>query len=93
MGSYNTKNEEVIIAQQGANNAKQVSDIQNKLENYGLTIIVIGIALAAMCICLCGRQCCSSARKWLRKELKSLWSEGPATTAAQQATIPQASYA
>lgn len=89
MGSYQTKNEEVIIAQQGANNARQVGDMEKKIEAFGIVVVVIGIAVLFLCICLGGRQCCYSIRRWARNELTSLWSAGTAGAAVQPTAAPQ----
>lgn len=85
MGNYKSKNEEIIIAQQGANNARQVGDMEKKMEIFGIIVIFVAIALIFFCIWVCGRRCCTSARKLIRKELTSLWPAGPSMqpTAAQ----------
>lgn len=79
MGSYQTKNEEIVIAQQGANNLRQVGDMERKIESYGIAIIVVCITVTLLCFCVCGKSCCTKTKKWMRKELANLGPTGQAT--------------
>lgn len=85
MGSYQAKNEEIVIAQQGANDAKQAGDMERKIENMGIIVIVVAITLALLLMCIFGRRSCISIKKWFRKELTSVIPEGSAGQAAPQA--------
>lgn len=89
MGNYNTKNEEIVIAQQGANHVRQVGDMERKIETYGIIVIIVAIILVLLFCCLCSKHCIKYFRKTVRNELAEA---GLAVRADLRNTTPQTNY-
>ncbi|KOB74344.1 Uncharacterized protein OBRU01_09574 [Operophtera brumata] len=81
-----SKEEKVIITQEGANNVRQVGDLEKKIETYGIMRIVITVVITFLCLCICGRKCFNLAKRWARKEMAALDSVEVADKAVTRST-------
>lgn len=70
MGQYNSKNEEIFVAQTGAN--QQIEDLKNKMGAYHIAIVVITVSVVLIILCLCCKRCNSCARKWVQGQLQDV---------------------
>lgn len=66
MGQYNTKNEEVVIAQAGAQQEYKI-----KMEIYGALITGLAVCVAFTILCLCCSRCSKCSSRWFRKQVNS----------------------
>lgn len=87
MGKTYSKREEVIIAQNGANNASQ-STLEQKFDKYGIVVICLLSAVMLIGIYLLYKRCNRGIKKWARKELGSVAVLNVADKAVQQNTTP-----
>lgn len=86
MGKSYSKQEEIIIAQNGANNASQTT-VEQKLETYGTVILIIlGIILLFGILVMCKR-CHSGVKKWARMEFALAAGSNQADKACKPATV------
>lgn len=85
--SVEKKTEEVIIAQNGANNASN-SHYEQTIEKYGLIIFGIAIIIAIYITYRMFKRCKQGAQKILRKEM-TVWHSNLNIPMAQQMTQPQ----
>lgn len=88
MGGNESKQEEIIIAQNGANSAS-TSDIEVSLKMYGsimlVGIIIFGILFLYMCI----KKCREMSSNWVQTQIKSVHSEVPVVAIQQPQTQAQ----
>lgn len=70
MGKSYSKQEEIIIAQNGANNAKN-SSLEEKIEQYGLWITGILVTILIIISVCVIKKCNRGIKKWTRKEIVS----------------------
>lgn len=70
MGQYNSRNEEIIVAQAGAN--QQIDELKSKMSAYSIAVIAVTVCVALIIFCLCCKRCNKSARKWIQAELRDV---------------------
>ena len=70
MGQYNSKNEEIILAQAGAN--QQIDDLKEKLDTYGIAVAAAIVCVVFIIFCFCCKRCNKCARKWIQDQLQSI---------------------
>lgn len=68
MGKSYSKEEEIIIAQNGANQA-DYSAMESHMQLYGIGVILIVIIVSLIIMYKCCGKCSSYASTWLRKEM------------------------
>lgn len=82
MGSYHNKQEEVIIAQNGANNASQ-SAWEQKIETYGIVIAgLLAIILLISIILIC-KKWNKGVKKWAKNQIVAV------VASSQMDKVPQ----
>lgn len=69
MGKSYSKNEEIIIAQNGANQL-DFTNIESHVKMYGIIILVIGLIILAVILCKCCVKCRSFSKKWMDKNME-----------------------
>lgn len=80
----NVKQEEIIIAQNGANNAEQ-SSVEKKIDMYGILIgTLIAIIVTVMIYIVC-KKCNRKVKSWARRELATAVSTSQIDKAGVQA--------
>lgn len=83
MGKSYSKQEEIIIAQNGANNADQKS-LDQKLEIHGImmaSLIVMVLLIVIGCLL---KKCHQGSKKWAQKQLRAAVSLSQVDKTAQQ---------
>lgn len=70
MGKSYSKNEEIVIAQNGANQA-DFTNIENHLKMYGVLMVVIGVMLMLIILCKCCGVCHLSGKKWIQRQMEN----------------------
>ncbi|CAG4993587.1 unnamed protein product [Colias eurytheme] len=83
--SVEKKDEEIVIAQNGANHAT-ASNTDFKLEVLSVTVTVMAVILFVLCAILIYKVCVIRARKMLRKELNC--SQGTDLSVISQHRLP-----
>lgn len=68
MGQSYNKQEEVFIAQNGANQASY-SSLESSIKTYGILTLGIAIAIGIVIMCWCCGTCRARIRKQLKKEV------------------------
>lgn len=92
MGKSYSKSEEIIIAQNGANNASN-SSLEQKIEVYG-TVVASFLVLFLLCAtCLLCKKCKKGVKTWARKEFITAISLDQLDKTARQQTAANAQYA
>lgn len=91
MGKSYSKSEEIIIAQNGANNANQ-SSVEQKLELYGAVVASVLVLLILFAMCFLCKKCKKGATNWAKKELITVMSTSQIDKIGQQQT-PNVQYA
>lgn len=91
MGQYNSKNEEVIIAQAGAN--QQVEDLRIKISLYGAIIAAVAVCVFLIIFCLCCKRCKKTAHRWFSNQLaqnmnNQIRLQQPTTTVRTDQNVP-----
>lgn len=72
--SVEKKQEEVIIAQNGANGAS-TEHLETRIETYGLVITAMGVILLVLFI-FCGcKMVMNKSQKWIKKQLADFQSQ------------------
>lgn len=88
MGKSYSKQEEIIIAQNGANDASQ-SSLEQKMEMYSILIAIIMLILLVFGACFIFKKCNKGMKKWARKEMISVISLSQIDKAGQQPATVQ----
>ncbi|CAB3248533.1 unnamed protein product [Arctia plantaginis] len=88
MGKAYSKQEEIVIAQNGANSASN-SSLEQRIELYGLVMASSLAITFIVAVWFVFKRCHIGAKKWARKEFFSAVSLSQVDKAAQQpATVP-----
>lgn len=85
--SVEKKTEEVIIAQNGANNASN-SHIEQTIEKYGWIVLVILAAIVIYYSYMIHQKCKKNIKKMLQKEM-TVWHSSANLPVAQQQPQPR----
>lgn len=87
MGNYKSveekKEETVVIAQNGANNARN-EHWEEKIEIYGIVTISLIAIILIFSIFILYKRCNRGIKKWARRELNSVVVVSPEKTTTQQ---------
>lgn len=83
MGKSYSKQEEIVIAQNGANGAS-TSSMEKKMEVYGIVITCVVVLLLLIGVYIVMHKCNKSVKKWARKEMLSAVSVIPVDKPSQQ---------
>lgn len=86
MGKQQSKNAQVIIAQNGADNAARAT-IENKVELYGIVIIITAIVVFGACFYVVVKKCARHYHGKFVNDLISRAEKGRAGYSASQ-TVP-----
>lgn len=70
MGKSYSKEEEIFITQNGANNA-DYSAMEKHIQLYGIGVLLIVIIMSLILVYFCCGKCRSHISVWLRKEMGS----------------------
>lgn len=88
MGKSYSRPEEIIVAQNGANDASH-SSLEEKVQMYGIVIAIMIIFLIAIGAYFIFGRCNKNMKKWARKEMISVVSLGQVEKAGQQPATVQ----
>lgn len=91
MGNPSSKNSEVIIAQNGANEATTTTTLEKKIELYGIFIIIIVIVVILIPLLVGCRYCGRRAKKVMVKDIVSSLEMGQVKP-QPQTTVPIQTY-
>lgn len=84
MGKGQSKETEVVIAQNGANNARiDQTETEKKMEIYNIVIVIGVVILITFAVYMFCKNCRKSIKKWLRKEFVCSLSASQAAIAPQ----------
>lgn len=92
MGKSYSKQEDVIIAQNGANSASTTS-LEQKIELYGLFLVAIIILLLLITAFIMCRKARKGARNWARKQAIFALSTSQIDRAGHPQQAPEQQYA
>lgn len=87
MGKQQSKNAEVIIAQNGAGNQAQ-AELQRKLEVYSVVTIIVIIVISATCLYIFCRRAGKKVKGKVIEQIISSIEQGRGTQLAQTAARP-----
>lgn len=69
MGQYNTKNEEVVIAQAGV--GQQIDEMKGKVELYGALLGAVTGCVTFIILYVCCKRCTKLTGKWFKNQMKA----------------------
>lgn len=89
MGNARSRNAEVIIAQNGANDARNTSNLERKLEIYSVFTVIIVAVLIVTCVLIGCKLCGRRVKKVLVKDIVSALEKGQSQPAPAKQTPTQ----
>lgn len=88
MGKQVSKQEEIIIAQNGANSAS-TSNLEVNVKLYGSIMLAVLILLGLLFLYFCAKKCKMASSSWMQHQIKTVHSEIPVVTVQQPQPQPQ----
>lgn len=87
MGKSYSKQEEIVIAQNGANGAtSSVSEINANFKLYGTLMLIVFVLLVLMFTYFCMSKCKRHSQKWIQRQVRTLV---PENISANPMQMPQ----